>query len=69
MIKQEMKVIFFKHDFENEIEHVIYTLIVDDFYYDSEKIIFKNCLSEIILQEMMDLKLLIHSKNMITSEF
>lgn len=62
MIKQEMKVIFFKHDFENEIEHVIYTLIVDDFHYDSEKIIFKNCLSEIILQEMMDLKLLIHNK-------
>lgn len=36
MIKQEMKVIFFKHDFENEIDHVIYTLIVDDFYYDSK---------------------------------
>lgn len=62
MIKQEMKVIFFKHDFENEIDHVIYTLIVDDFYYDSKKIIFKNFLSEIILQEMMDLKLLIHNK-------
>lgn len=64
MIKKMLNVVFLEHDFENEIDNVIYTLIVNDYYYDSEKICFRNSLSKNILQEMKDLKLLIHNKKL-----
>lgn len=62
MINTQMKIEFVQHDFENEIDHVIYSLAVNDCYYDSEQIVLKNCLSEPILQEMMELKLLTRHK-------
>lgn len=62
MIKVQMEIEFLQHDYENEIDNVIYVLIVDEYYYDDEKITFKNCLSEIILQEMNSLRILIRNK-------
>ena len=57
-----MKIEFIKHDYENELDTVLYGLNVDQYQYDQEKIIFHNCLNPQIITEMDALKLFTRTK-------
>ena len=57
-----MKIEFLKHDYENELDILIYSLNVDEYHYDHEKIIFNDCLTHQIVTEMEELKLFIRTK-------
>ncbi|MFM6904913.1 MAG: barstar [Acinetobacter tjernbergiae] len=57
-----MKIEFVKHDYESELDILIYSLNVDKYDYDHEKIIFNDCLTHQIFTEMEELELFIRTK-------